>query len=170
MVVLGFIVTCRVIPHIANFSPMICVALFAGSIFIRRIAVAVVMLGMLLSDMLLAQIFHYPMVGSWSLFTYSALLAIVALGLRSNIAQQRLTLGIVTVLGSNLGFWLWTNFGSWLTNYRHTVDGFVTCYIAALPFLQHSTLSALVWYGLFMTMARMVNMSLVNRSLSNNQI
>lgn len=167
---IGFIVTCRVVPHLANCSPMICVALFATAIFSKRIAVVVVVLGMLLSDVLLAQQLHYPIIGSWSLFTYSALLGILALGARVNLTQQRMTLGVLTVLASNLGFWVWTNFGSWLASYAHTVTGLVTCYTVALPFLQHSTLSALLWYGVFMAVARTAQTPLVSRLFRHDQV
>jgi len=147
-----FICVCRVIPHLANFSPMICVALFAGNIIQKRFAVAAVLLGMLLSDILLAWVYHYPMLGSWSFFTYTGLAAILLIGARIAHLSGRFMPGLIAVLASNLGFWVWTNLGTWAFSgmYHVNFNGLITCYTAAIPFLQHSTMSAMVWYLVFL--------------------
>jgi hypothetical protein len=53
------------------------------------------------------------------------------------------------LLGSSVFFWLWTNFGIWLVGdgspYPHTVEGLVTCYYAAVPFLGYSLAGDLAW-------------------------
>jgi hypothetical protein len=36
-------------------------------------------------------------------------------------------------------FFIITNFACWVLNYPHTLEGFVACYVAALPFF-HNTL------------------------------
>ncbi len=155
-----FICGARLIPHVANFSPMICVALFAGRFLDKRLAYAVVIVGMLLSDVLLAQFFHYPVFGSWSLFTYSGLVAILFAGTQLNTIETKFTLGLLAVMGSNIGFWLWTNLGVWLFSgmYGLHVGGFTACYMAAIPFLQHSTISALAWFMIFVAGIKSVSL------------
>lgn len=154
LMTIAFIVIARVTPHITNFSPMICVALVAGSVASRRMAMAIVAVGMLCSDLILAQVMHYPVAGLWSLFTYSGLFAVIFLGAGFKELHQEFAVGAMAVLGADLGFWAWTNFGSWLTDYPHTASGLAACFTAGLPFLQHSALSALVWFSVYVVARR----------------
>jgi hypothetical protein len=156
-----FICGARLIPHLANFSPMICVALFAGSLFDKRVAYPVVLLGMLVSDLLLAYVWHYPVLGSWSLFTYTGLMAIVFAGSQLTNLQNKFTTGLVAVLGSNLGFWVWTNLGVWAFSgmYGLHVAGLTACFAAAIPFLQHSMMSAVAWYLIFVAGLRLASIN-----------
>ncbi len=156
--ILLFIVGCRVMPHLANFSPLLCVALLAGHFFDKRVAAAILLVGMVLSDMMLAQLFHYPLFGSWTLFTYSAVIAVMYTGAAVKQILDRFTLGLLTLLAANLGFWLWTNFGVWAFSgmYDHHMSGFSACYIAAIPFLQYSTAGVVVWYLIFIVSMRAV--------------
>jgi hypothetical protein len=50
-------------------------------------------------------------------------------------------------IGSNIFFYLWTNFGVWLLSsmYPHTAAGLVQSYINALPFLRYQTISTLLF-------------------------
>ena len=50
-------------------------------------------------------------------------------------------------LVSALGYWLWTNAGSWMLSgmYPHTLSGFVDCYWLALPYLKDTVFGALIW-------------------------
>jgi len=52
---------------------------------------------------------------------------------------------------STLFFYLWTNFGWWLTfgMYEMTVGGLMQCYIAALPFLKNQIFSVLIFVPSF---------------------
>lgn len=153
-----FVCSARLIPHVANFSPMICVALFAGALFDRRVAYVTVALGMLISDVLLAMVWHYPVFGSWSLFTYTGLMAITFVGTKLKNSHHSVMLSLLAALGSNLGFWIWTNFGVFVFSgmYGHGLSGLAECYAAAIPFLQHSTLSALSWIVIFIAALRVV--------------
>lgn len=143
-----FVCVCRTLPHLANFSPMIIVALFATRLLSEKLACFALIASMLLSDVLLSAMHHYPIFGMWSLFTYSALLAVLFVGSKFAHLESRVTIGLVAVLASNLGFWAWTNFGTWLFSgmYHLSFSGLISCYALALPFLQHSTLSALAWF------------------------
>lgn len=136
----------RLIPHPANVTPMATLALFSGSKLAKKIAVLVIAATMLASDALLAHLNHYPIFSLWSLFTYSGFLGITLLGtkLNQNSSQTKI---LSFVLAASLGFWLWTNFGVWLTSglYAKSLIGISTCYIAALPFLRNELLGSLAW-------------------------
>ena len=151
---IAFIIMARITPHLANFSPMIAVALVAGSVASRRMALAVVAVGLFVSDVILAQMMQYPIAGLWSLFTYSGLLAVVMLGTRFKNLHQESAVGAMAVLGADCSFWVWTNFGSWVGDYPHTMNGLIACFTAGLPFLQHSAVSALVWFSIYVVMRR----------------
>ncbi len=144
--VVVFACVCRVIPHLANFSPMVCIALFAGYFFDKRIAIGCVLATLLISDVALGAVFHYPPFGLWTLFTYSGFLAILALGMGAPSLEERFSLSLVTVLGSTLGFWVWTNLASWLAMYPKSISGLIACYTAGLPFLQYSLAGSVVWF------------------------
>jgi hypothetical protein len=54
---------------------------------------------------------------------------------------------LITLFGA-LGFWLWTNFGTWLMTsdlYPKTFQGLVDCFIAGLPFLKNSLIASLAY-------------------------
>ncbi|PHQ80128.1 MAG: hypothetical protein COB66_05455 [Coxiella sp. (in: Bacteria)] len=145
-----FIAVCRFVPHLANFSPMICVALFAGHFFKKRIAYAIILVAMVLTDIVLGLTTHYPMFGAWTFFTYTGFFAIMFAGTRIHSLTERVPLSALALLGSSLGFWVWTNLGVWLTSgmYPMTLGGFSSCFALAIPFLQHNVLSAGIWFVL----------------------
>ena len=139
----AMILVSRCVPHLANFSPVITLGLFAGVVFNRRLGIAVVVVALLASDVLLSHLYHYPVLGGWTLFVYSGLIATVLLGsqLRST---NRFSQYFLMTLGSGVGFWVWTNLASWWSLYTHNIVGLTECYVAALPFLQRSLIGTLV--------------------------
>lgn len=130
----------RLLPHPPNFSPVESIALFAGAYFVdRRLAVAVPLLGMLLSDLVLG--FH---AGVPVVYACMALMALAGRGL----ARQRGPLKVAAFgLLSAVFFFLVTNFFVWLTQgmYPMTTDGLVACYVAAIPFFQNSLAGVAVY-------------------------
>ena len=144
----------RLIPHPVNVTPLNSLCLFAGSKLSRLMAVISMLLCIIISDMGLAYLHGYPIFGVWSFFTYTGFVAIVLLGSRL-IQGSSVGKLLVYVIASSLGFWLWTNLGSWLVSpyYTKTINGLITCYIAALPFLRNSLLGNLAWatviFGLY---------------------
>lgn len=145
-------VVARLIPHPANVSPMNSLCLFGGSQLKPKWAFAQTLAIMVLSDILLSSLRGYALFGWWSLFTYTGFAAIVLAGtfLRKTPTAGR-TLSFITA--SSVGFWVWTNFGIWLTGdhgmYPHTMSGLVACYSAAIPFLGNSLAGDLAWGFVF---------------------
>jgi len=87
------------------------------------------------------------MFGLWSLFTYSGFAMIILAGtfLRTVPTAGR-TLGML--LGSSIGFWVWTNFGIWIVGghaYGGGFGGLLNCYLAAIPFLGNALVGDLAW-------------------------
>lgn len=147
LLLIGFVCISRLMPHLANFSPIICLSLFMTRFFNKVTACFLIIVSMLISDVLLSFHSHYSAFGSWTWFTYSALFVIAYAGGMINGLEERFSLSALLILGSSLGFWVWTNFGVWLWSglYVRDFPGFMQCYIAAIPFLQHSLMSAYLW-------------------------
>ena len=149
----------RLIPHPPNVTPMTSLCLFAGAKLSRTWAILVGLLSIIISDILLSLIYGYPMFGYWSFFSYTGFGAIVLLGSRLNSSPKTTKL-FGFVICSTLGFWLWTNFGSWLLTPYYTKDfaGMFTCYFAAIPFLRNALLGDIIWavviFGLYKKLAQ----------------
>ena len=138
----------RLVPHPANVTPITSTCLFSGAKLNRYMRFAVILAIMLISDTTLAYLYGYPIFSFWSLFTYSGFGAIILLG--SKIKSGFLHRQVLYVIGSSLGFWIWTNFGVWLCDaikiYPKTIAGLLHCYTLALPFLRNALLGDLVWF------------------------
>lgn len=147
-IVLG--VVARLIPHPANVTPMTAISTFGGAQLGRFLGLALTMLTLVISDVLLSLVYGHEAFGLWSIFTYTGFAAIVFAG---SFLHKRLTVlrTVAVILGSSLGFWIWTNFGAWLTSglYPISFEGLVACYGAALPFLRNSLLGDLAWGSAF---------------------
>lgn len=142
---------CRLLPHPMNFTPVLAVAIFGGATLPRRLAFAVPLGAMLLSDLALGYGF-----GMMSVVVYACFFAGVGLGwwLREKRTMGRTLIGALA--GSAL-FFLVTNLFVWLGpmmpppfDYPHTLDGLLKCYAMALPFLRNSLAGDVCWtLGLF---------------------
>lgn len=136
----------RLIPHPPNVTPLVNLSLFAGVQLSRAMSFIIIIASLIFSDIGLHFIYGYPIFGSWSIFTYSFLLMLVWIGSKINFSARNY---IMTVLFSSLGFWLWTNFGTWLLSgiYPKNLNGIIDCYLAALPFLRNQLLGDFMWLG-----------------------
>jgi hypothetical protein len=122
----------RLIPHPPNLSPVGAIALFGGAFFPRtRNAFLIPLAAMLLSDLVLGLHALVPVV-----YGCFALNALLGRWLRSR--RRFVPIALATVAGA-VQFFLVTNFACWVLWYPHTLEGFWTCYIAAIPFF-HNTL------------------------------
>jgi hypothetical protein len=135
----------RLVPHPNNLTSTITAAVFSGVNFSRRQALLLSLSGLLLTDIILAVIQHHAIFGSWSLFTYSGLLGITLLA--KKMPNNKL-ISLLPVLGCAFLFWLWTNFGCFLTMPEYTKNfvGLYTCFYLALPFLKNQLLGNVLWF------------------------
>jgi hypothetical protein len=132
----------RFLPHPPNFVPVAAMALFGGAFFRdKRLAYAVPLCAMLLSDLFLG--FHSTMG-----YVYLSFAIIVGIGF---LLRKRVN--FFTVTGASLGastlFYVVTNFGVWFGNpyYPQTIEGMVSCYVAALPFFHYTVAGDLLFTG-----------------------
>lgn len=151
LVLLGFgsIVLLRVIPHIANCVPIFALLTwFTGKYNIsKKTATLLTLAAILTSDLLLHVIYGYPIIGAYSLFTYSGFALVVALQLPQKLLAN-------TIVATTV-YWLWTNLGVWLVDgmYQINLEGLSLCYAMALPFLKYSLLANTVGAIIFTSLA-----------------
>lgn len=144
--ILGIIIALavfRLVPHPWNVTPVMAMALFGGAqLADRRLALAIPLGAMLLSDLVLG--LHWTMP-----FVYAALAATVFLG-----GWLRHHLRPVTVIGSALAgsilFFVVTNFGAWLSHdmYPRSLEGLWAAYVAGLPFFRAMLIGDLLFVAL----------------------
>lgn len=134
------IVFSRLIPHPPNFTPVLAVAIFCGTLYARPSHTLLVpLLGMAAGDLVLG--FHDQV---WAV--YLAVALCVGLG-RWMLSPP----GVLATLGAGVSgsalFFLLTNFAVWLQGdfYPMTTAGLLACYVAAIPFFHHTLIATLLF-------------------------
>ena len=136
------IVLSRLIPHPPNFTPVLAVALFCGTLYVRPShALLIPLLGMAAGDLILG--LHNQV---WAV--YLAVALCVGLG-RWMLSPPGVLTTVATGISGSVLFFLLTNFAVWLQGdlYPLTAAGLLACYVAAIPFF-HYTLIATLLFGL----------------------
>ena len=112
----------RLIPHPPNFTPVTAVALFSIINFKNKyIGLSIPIVCLLISDLIIG-------ISLINLFVYLSFIVISGVGYIFG------KINLKSILLSSLIFFLVTNFGVWLIGYPNTIEGFIACYVAALPF------------------------------------
>jgi Family of unknown function (DUF6580) len=150
---IGLGVTARLLPHPPGILPIAASGLFAARMLrIPALAVAVPVLGMVLSDVALAgEDWRIQLVG----------FAAIAIPAVAGIWSRRWS-GVVPVIAvivpSSLLFFLLSNGAVWAFSgmYPLTLQGMTACYIAALPFLEKTIVGDLGWTALLFGSAWLV--------------
>ncbi|MCB1179828.1 MAG: hypothetical protein KDK36_19785 [Leptospiraceae bacterium] len=130
----------RLIPHPANFSPILAIALFSGAHFQnRRDALLVPILAWFISDIFLG--FHSLQIVVYAL---AALMVMAGWLLKDKVSALKIA---GSSIGGTIVFFLVTNFFVWATSGMYSFDfaGFINCYAAAIPFFQNSLAGTLVF-------------------------
>ncbi|MGH8190442.1 MAG: DUF6580 family putative transport protein [Rhodanobacteraceae bacterium] len=135
-----------------NFTPVEAMALFGGAYFAnRKLAIAVPLIAMAVADAVIAFSLPLSQTIEWLeiapvIYGCVALTAFAGFGLRGRV---RFGNTLLAAIGSATGFYLVTNFFTWLTTamYPHTASGLVACLVAGWPFYQYGTLPGTVLWS-----------------------
>lgn len=122
----------RLIPHPPNFTALSATALFAGAYLSDwRVALAVPLSALLLSDALLGFYHHIEIV-------YGSFALIVGIGVLLRPRKTAFRIGGAALL-SAVVFFVLTNLGVWATGelYPKNMSGLIASYVAALPFFHN---------------------------------
>ena len=143
----------RVIMYPHNFSPMIGIAIFAGAVIHdKRLAFALPLFSMLLSDLMFEVFKIAPGFWGWGqLVGYGifALVTFMAFSMKKinpvNIAGYSILSSVIFFLLSNTSFYIFDN--PLYHTYPQNFNGFVDCFVQALPFFRTSLVADLVYSG-----------------------
>lgn len=137
----------RILPHFPNVTAMTSLCILTGTQFPRIWSFLTITLTLLISDLMLAYLFHYTVWGDWTVINYFGFI-VISFFAAHFVSNKKSSLWIYLFCGS-VGFWLWSNLGTWFLSgmYQHTTNGLIACYIAALPFLRNAVFGDFVWMG-----------------------
>lgn len=149
LIIVGFAL--RLLPHPANFAPIMALALFSGLYLPKRLNVIIPVVAMLISDVFLG---FYSLPIMFSVYGSFILATILGTWLRTH---KKLGNIILATLAGSILFFITTNFCVWAfgTMYSHNVAGLMQSYYMALPFLRNSLLSDLFYVGIFLSIAEL---------------
>lgn len=134
-----------------NFTPVEAMALFGGAYFAnRKLAIAIPLIAMACADALIALSLPHAQITEWLaimpvIYACIALTAFAGFALRGRV---RFWNTLVAAVASATGFFLVTNFFTWLTTgmYPHSLAGLGACFVAGWPFYEHGSLpGTLMW-------------------------
>ena len=123
----------RFVPY--NFTSLIALSFYVPAIFGVKF-IPIVLLSFFITDFFIGM--H-----SVTLFTWGSVLII---GLVSKFFLKTLTFRILGVVSGTFIFFIVSNFGVWLLGgYTYNFEGFIACYVAALPFYGNTLVSTLIF-------------------------
>ncbi len=139
----------RLLPHVANFSPIAAIAIFCGALYGHKwYAYVVPMAAMLITDIILGM--HPAM-----LAVYASLALTVFIGTKVACRMSFINTVASSIVAAVL-FFVITNFACWGL-YTYTWAGLVECYTMALPFFRMTLLSNVVFSAIFYGVYYIVN-------------
>ncbi len=158
LIISGFLLLAaisRMIPHPSNFAPIGAMSLFGAAYFSnKKLAFLLPLLAFFVSDLLVNNILYaeyytgFVFISPHFIYTYGAMIAIVFAGLFifKKVNTKRVIGGSLT---ASILFFIISNFGVWITSptYDLSLQGFIACYTAAIPFFHMSVLGDLFYCG-----------------------
>lgn len=135
----------RLIPHVANFTPVGAIILYYGNKKGYKSAILLGLLIMVISDTLLGFNFASP-------FVY---VGFCTYALFSPLLRKKFGIVVSPIL-SSLTFFLVSNFGVWLGPwYTHNTKGFLECFTLAIPFYRNMLIGDMVFIVAIYTVAKL---------------
>ena len=134
----------RFIPHPPNFTSLLALSFYIPVIFGVRF-IPVVVLALFFTDLIIG--LHSTM-----FFTIGS---VILIGLISKIFNRSILLRLFGALMGAVIFFILSNFGVWASgSYGYTLNGFISCYLLAIPFFGYSLISTLIFSVIIETIYR----------------
>ena len=128
----------RFVPHPPNFTSLIALSFYVPVLLGIRYIPALI-LCFAITDIFIG--FHELAAFTWG--------SIVLIGLLTKYFSRSILSRISGALSGCFIFFIISNFGVWsLGRYSYDMEGFITCYTMALPFLGFSLISTFIFSGL----------------------
>jgi len=127
----------RLLPHPPNMTPIGGISILSGVYLKGYLRYLLPIIPMILSDLYLG----FSSITLWVYLSFMTITLFTSLTKSTSV----LTIGV-----SSLIFFFLSNLGVWsLGGYTYTIQGLITCYVFALPFLLNTLIGDLVWTKLF---------------------
>ena len=121
----------RFIPHPPNFTSLIALSFYIP-VFLGLRYLPALIVSFVITDLVIG--YHTGTHWTWG--------SVILIGLIAPVFAKNFNTRLGGALLSASIFFLITNFGVWSTGlYGYTFDGFLTCYILAIPFFTYSLIS-----------------------------
>jgi len=151
ILIIAVAVILRVVQPIHNFAPIVAVALFSGYLFKNfKQGLMVALIASFIGDVVIAYINKYDLFHDTFVFVYGSYALIALLGSRLN--SDKFSWSKLAVLGitASLLFFIVSNLGVFLMSdlYIKDINGFVNCFVMAIPFYKYSMISDLIYIPL----------------------
>ena len=142
IILLTLLIASRLIPHISNFTPVFAIGLFSYTLFKKNsLSFVLPILGMLFTDLFIG---FYQNV--WAVYLSMAIAIVVSNLINTNKKQ-------ITILSRSLSaptiFFILSNLSVFFVWYPFSLEGFVSCYVNAIPFYGYSIASTLIYSFVF---------------------
>jgi hypothetical protein len=135
----------RFIPHPPNFTSLLALSFYIPALLGIRY-IPVLLLSFIATDLIIG--FH-----GVTLFTWGS---VILIGLSSKFFISNMKSRISGALLGACLFFIVTNFGVWsLGSYGYNLNGFMSCYILALPFFAYSLISTFIFSGIIETIIKL---------------
>jgi hypothetical protein len=147
-----FGVLLRLLPHAANMTPLIAIALVSGVYLGRSYALLVPLIAMIASDIFIG---FYSTPIMLSVYASMALAGLLGFALRDH---RRTEARIAVSFTASTLFFLVTNWAVWQfgTMYAHSLSGLVESYTLALPFYRNALVGDLFYSMSLFTLFELV--------------
>ncbi len=158
IILFTLLIATRLIPHIANFTPVFAIGLFSYTLFKRNyLSFIIPLIGMFFTDLIIG---FYQNV--WAVYL-SMVIAIVLSNLIKTNKKQLTT--ITRSLTAPTIFFVLSNLSVFFVWYPLNISGFIQCYVNAIPFYGYSIISTIVYSFVFSSLYSIIfenNLSLNN--------
>ena len=129
------LVASRFIPHPPNFTSLLALSFYIPAIFGIKFIPAMI-IAFAITDIFLG--FHSTIFYTWG--------SVILIGLTTKYLYKSFSSRLFGALLGAILFFIVTNFGVWVGgSYGYSIDGFLSCYVLAIPFFGYSIISTLIY-------------------------
>ena len=147
--ILFFLALSRFIPHPPNFTSLLALSFYVPAL-LGLSYLPILVLSFIITDLFIG--FHSTVFFTWG--------SVIIVGILSKYFLKSISHRMLGSLGGCLVFFLITNFGVWsLGSYGYTVEGFIKCYILAIPFFGYSLISTFIFSAIIESFIRFKKIS-----------
>lgn len=136
----------RFVPHPPNFTSLIALSFYIPAIFGLRY-IWMVLIAFLITDLVLG--LHSTLLFTWG--------SVGLIGYISKYFSKSMTFRLLGAFSGAIIFFIITNFGVWVSgSYGYTLQGFISCYILAIPFFTNTLISTFIFSVVIETIIKFV--------------